>query len=222
MHSALTTLNYPNPYHFSAMLDNVLECDLWIRALDAKFWGKGPPIHKDKAFWDGLLGHVGAITDSPANLFGEELVQLYPEAKVVLVERDVESWYESWMAFCKNAYDSTKAQLAALDLAFLGRVVGVGGRITRVSAGFADNEDEARVRSKAAYRHFYRDVREFVPKERLLEFRLDEGWGPLCEFLGKDVPVSVSCERCRVCWGGCDADSFAVGCAVSACQRESE
>lgn len=23
---------------------------------------------------------------------------------------------------------------------------------------------------------------------RLLEFRVEEGWGPLCEFLGKEVP----------------------------------
>ena len=27
-----------------------------------------------------------------------------------------------------------------------------------------------------------------VPAERLLEFRVTEGWGPLCEFLNLDVP----------------------------------
>ncbi|KAI7184995.1 hypothetical protein KC363_g7395 [Hortaea werneckii] len=198
MHRALSLLGYPNPYHFSSILDNVLECDLWMRALQAKFYGRGQadadadadtvPIHEDKSFWDGLLGHVSAITDSPANLFGEELVRLYPEAQVVLVDRGVESWFESWMAFCENAYDPWIGLLGRLDPEFLGRITGLGACITSITAGFARNQDEARVRSRRAYRHHYRDVREFVPRERLLEFRLQEGWAPLCEFLGREVP----------------------------------
>lgn len=200
MHRALSLLNYPNPYHFSSMLDNVLECDLWMQALRAKFYGLPPsppqgdggvPIHEDKKFWDGLLGHVSATTDSPANLFGEELVRLYPDTKVILVDRGVESWFESWMAFCENAYDPFIGLLGKLDPGFLGRITGVGGCITSITAGFARNKHEARVRSKRAYRHHYRDVREFVPKERLLEFRLQDGWGPLCEFLEREVPVSL-------------------------------
>lgn len=31
-------------------------------------------------------------------------------------------------------------------------------------------------------------VRSQVPKEKLLEMDLAEGWGPLCKFLGKPVP----------------------------------
>ncbi|KAI7371820.1 hypothetical protein KC354_g316 [Hortaea werneckii] len=198
MHRALSLLGYPNPYHFSSILDNVLDCDLWMRALQAKFYGRGQagtgadadavPIHEDKRFWDGLLGHVSAVTDSPANLFGEELVRLYPEAKVVLVDRGVESWFESWTAFCENAYDPFIGLLGRLDPGFFGRITGLGACITSITAGFARDKDEARVRSRRAYRHHYRDVREFVPRERLLEFRLQEGWGPLCEFLGREVP----------------------------------
>ncbi|KAI7352233.1 hypothetical protein KC320_g4541 [Hortaea werneckii] len=200
MHRALSLLGYLNPYHFSSMLDNVLECDLWMQALRAKFYGleqgngdgdgdaDGVPVHEDKRFWDALLGHVSAITDSPANLFGEDLVRLYPEAKVVLVDRGVDSWFESWMAFCENAYDPFIGLLGRLNPGFLGRITGVGSCITSITAGFAGSKHEARVRSKKAYRHHYRDVRVFVPRERLLEFRLQEGWGPLCEFLGKEVP----------------------------------
>ena len=39
---------------------------------------------------------------------------------------------------------------------------------------------------------FYEDWNEFVqhkiPKERLLVFNAKQGWGPLCEFLGKPIP----------------------------------
>lgn len=31
-------------------------------------------------------------------------------------------------------------------------------------------------------------VRGLVPPERLLEFQARQGWGPLCEFLGKEIP----------------------------------
>jgi hypothetical protein len=33
-------------------------------------------------------------------------------------------------------------------------------------------------------------IRELVPQEQLLEWHVEEGWGPLCEFLGKKVPCT--------------------------------
>jgi hypothetical protein len=38
-------------------------------------------------------GHQ-AVTDAPAMCFGLELIDTYPEAKVVLTPRDVDEWYE--------------------------------------------------------------------------------------------------------------------------------
>ena len=83
MHKAMTILGYPAPYHFSSMYDNVVECDLWMQALNAKYNGRGQM--PDKKFFDGMLGHVGAVTDAPCILFAKELVDFYPEAKLVLV-----------------------------------------------------------------------------------------------------------------------------------------
>lgn len=31
-------------------------------------------------------------------------------------------------------------------------------------------------------------IRGLVPKERLLEWTVEDGWNPLCEFLGKPIP----------------------------------
>lgn len=31
-------------------------------------------------------------------------------------------------------------------------------------------------------------IRELVPRDRLLEWNVEDGWQPLCEFLGKKVP----------------------------------
>lgn len=186
MRKAMEILGYPNPYHFSSIYDNVRESDLWMEAIEAKFNGNGQP--KGKEFFDALLGHVGAVTDAPCITFAEELIDFYPKAKVVLVEREIESWYKSWMAFCQSAYNPVLFHLAKLDPYWLGRITTIGGAITQIHAGFAGTQDQARVRSKAAYAHYYQDIRNLVPKERLLEFKLEQGWDPLCEFLGRPIP----------------------------------
>jgi hypothetical protein len=67
-------------------------------------------------------------------------------------------------------------------------VVRLGDAITQTQAGYSSNIDQARVRSKNAFRHHYQDVQEMVPQERLLVFKLRDGWKPLCEFLGKPLP----------------------------------
>ena len=43
--------------------------------------------------------------DPPAIAFAEELVDVYPEAKVVLVERDIDSWYSSFNAAVINTME---------------------------------------------------------------------------------------------------------------------
>lgn len=47
-------------------------------------------------------GFVG-ITDSPASMFIPELLEIYPDAKVVLNTRDPERWYKSMEAVTNNA-----------------------------------------------------------------------------------------------------------------------
>lgn len=45
-----------------------------------------------------------------------------------------------------------------------------------------------RKRLREGYLHHYQKIRLQVPRERLLEFRSEDGWEPLCRFLGKSVP----------------------------------
>ncbi|KAM0278249.1 hypothetical protein ACHAQH_005262 [Verticillium albo-atrum] len=56
-----------------------------------------------------------------------------------------------------------------------------------VWVGIKSRKDaEAKIRDK--YREYYELVRRVTLKDRLLEFKLSDGWGPLCQFLGKPVP----------------------------------
>lgn len=48
--------------------------------------------------------------------------------------------------------------------------------------------EECEKNARMAYERYYEDVRKAVPESRRLEYKLNQGWGPLCEFLGVEVP----------------------------------
>lgn len=185
MREAFEILGYANPYHFSSFYDNVRDCDVWRELIEAKFEGKGTVT---KQQFDGLLGHCSAVTDMPCHLFAAELMRFYPDAKIVLVERELESWYKSWSPFLDNAFNPALPMLSKLDPGWLGRIVGVGTSGTDKQVGSAKTLAAAKARSREEYLKHYALVRSLAPKDRILEYRLGDGWGPLCEFLGKPVP----------------------------------
>lgn len=185
MQNALRILDYPNPYHFSSVYGNVRDCDMWVDALRAKHDGVGTPFGRTE--FDQLLGHVGAVTDAPCTLFAKELIEAYPEAKIVLVERDIEKWYKSWDSLVTGAFQPILKVLSVTDPWFTGRIQRLGMMWMRTQVG-ARTVEEARANARDVYREYYEEVRRVAPKERLLEYELGSGWGPLCEFLGRDVP----------------------------------
>lgn len=185
MRGALEILGYPDVYHFSSFYDNVQDCDVWLELINAKFEGRGTVT---KQQFDGLLGHCGAVTDMPCHLFAAELMQYYPDAKIVLVERDIDSWNKSWSDFLENSFNPVFPMLAKLDPYFMGRIVGVGVSGVDKQVGSAKTLAAARARSKEEYQKHYALVRSLAPKNTLLEYRLTDGWEPLCRFLGKEVP----------------------------------
>ena len=93
MQEAYSMLGYAYPYHYSSVFENIQDADMWQEALRSKYHG-GPALDWKKHF-DSLLGHSAAITDAPAVLFWRELMDAYPDAKIVLVDRDINRWLPS-------------------------------------------------------------------------------------------------------------------------------
>lgn len=185
MRGALEVLGYANPYHFSSFYDNASDCDIWRDLIEAKFEGKGTVT---KQQFDGLLGHCSAVTDMPCHLFAAELMEFYPDAKIVLVERDIDSWYKSWSAFLENSFNPVLPMLAKLDPYWMGRIVNIGVSGVDKQVGSGKTLAAAKARSKEEYRKHYALVRSLAPKDRILEYRLGDGWPKLCDFLGKPMP----------------------------------
>lgn len=124
------------------------------------------------------------------SFFALELIKAYPEAKVILVERDIDSWYDS---VDEAIIQTTWGWRADFFTCFLAPLFGgkTGLTIRKLILGFfeARNVSELRAKAKDRYRRHYDEVRATVPPERLLNFELSDGWEPLCEFLEKPVPA---------------------------------
>jgi hypothetical protein len=116
------------------------------------------------------------------------------------VERDIEEWYKSME---EAIFSTTWGLRADLVINVFGPLYGLNGgkTIRKIMLGFygVNNVDDMRRIAKERYRRYYAEIRAAVPRERLLEFRLQDGWGPLCEFLGREVPdVPFPVENRRV------------------------
>lgn len=185
MQVALNMLGIPC-YHSLLFFSNIGDCKIWDEALDAKFLGKGNPFTRKD--WDQLLGDHSAVADVPAIAFAEELVEAYPEAKVILVDRDIEKWYKSFDdTVIANMWSSSLRFAAKCDPWYVRRLQSTHMKWAVGWMG-AHNKKEMQEKATAKYREHYALVRKLVPKDRLLEYRLGSGWEPLCEFLGKPVP----------------------------------
>ncbi|KAK4962870.1 hypothetical protein LTR10_000497 [Elasticomyces elasticus] len=200
MKAALEILGLPT-WHWVTMAENPQDMALWAEAIEAKFnptSGKKPFGRRE---FDNLLGYWSACTDQPAALFSEELVQAYPDAKVVLCERDTERWYGSYTKTVIDGSANPFVPLAALvDPGFLGQMSLQTNQIARYVFGvshtkgteaFFDRKpffDQWKRNAKSTYRAHNEHVKRVTPADRLLLFSLADGWGPLCQFLDKPVP----------------------------------
>ncbi|KAJ7483542.1 hypothetical protein FB451DRAFT_1234925 [Mycena latifolia] len=185
MQTALETLGYKETHHGMSPVDNPLEADMWIEAINAKFFGKGKPYGREE--WDQLLGHCQAVTDAPCMLFSEELIAAYPDAKVILTNRDPAKWWKSYSNSLQFMSRSKKVMLAGwLDPQHLGKAVKFSNLTISMMLGSATDASEED--SKARFIAHYAKIRRIVPKERLLEYEVGEGWDRLCAFLGNEIP----------------------------------
>lgn len=97
LRQAFFDLGISDVYHFTSIVnENPPDAKLWVRALEWKLEDKGTWTKGD---WDALLGHCMAVSDHPCLTFCDELLETYPDAKVILTVRDnVDVWHESVMA----------------------------------------------------------------------------------------------------------------------------
>ena len=126
--------------------------------------------------WNDVYAGYGAAVDLPTCIHYRELAAHFPSARFVLTIRDAESWCDSFQAtiFADSARRRGTADPLTEVMAHVARRC------------FADRFDRQGL--VAGYDRHNELVRRTIPADRLLVFRVTEGWGPLCRFLGKQIP----------------------------------
>jgi hypothetical protein len=177
-----------------SITEDLSRTPLWTRALEAKYHPEKSqqPFPLTRQDWDEILYDCQAVTDLPAAFFGPELAAAYPEAKVVILNRDPDAWYGSVKETFGQMQKWSLFQIGKLMICSIidpdtKNFVKLSRTMRTLAVGFNFAEDEKRARKWFAER--YKEFRDGVEKERRLEYQVKEGWGPLCEFLGVPVPM---------------------------------
>src|SRR5829696_4238961 len=158
-------------YHMREVFEHPEHIELWGAAM------QGKPVD-----WEQIFGNYRATVDWPGCTFYNELLERNPDAKVILTVRDPQRWYES-------AYNTIYRISGAFysPIFYLAGLVMPRARQVKRARQFIAELVWERDFDERFERH-NEEVRQRVPPEKLLVYEVKEGWGPLCDFLGVEVP----------------------------------
>lgn len=132
--------------------------------------------------WREAFEGWGSTVDWLGARFYLEMLQAWPQAKVILSVRDPEDWYESCHASLHATRELAGALPAPRDVAPIFRAVD-----NAIWEDLFDGRFGERDYALEVFERHRLQVAATVPSERLLIYDIREGWEPLCELL--DVPV---------------------------------
>ena len=168
---ALEKLGFGPCYNLPEVTKNPNHIEIWNNAID------GTPVD-----WKYLFSSYKSAVEWPSVTFIHELVQYFPEAKIILTLREPESWYESakktifeGLELSAHNPDPIKRERSGM----MRRLI-----LERTFAGKYRDKEYA----MAIYQKHIQQVIEIVPQESLLQFDIKDGWHPLCGFLKKPIP----------------------------------
>jgi hypothetical protein len=179
---ALEQLGLGPCYHWVDVLENLSgQVALWDAALDGR-------VHPGE-----ILDVYSATVDWPGGYFYRELLDYYPNARVLLSVRDPERWEQSFretiveMCHGESLIRLLSSARAHIDPTWSRYLRFVDRMFWSPQAGTfaAGHSPQALIDAFLAHNE---QVKRTVPAERLLVWQVSDGWEPLCEFLGVPVP----------------------------------
>jgi hypothetical protein len=178
---ALEQLGLGPCYHWVNVIADLDQVGLWDLALD----GEAP--------WGEVFAGHRSTVDWPGGYFYRELMDAYPQAKVLLSVREGEAWERSFretiwtMSYGQSLMPLLAHARAEVDPRWRRYLALVDRMFWGPEGTFAAGSEPAQLIEQMAAHN--EQVKRVVPAERLLVWEVGEGWGPLCEFLGVDVPA---------------------------------
>jgi hypothetical protein len=145
------------------------------------------------ADWDEIFQGKESEVDWPASYHWRELIEVYPDAKVLLSVRNAESWVRSMAQTITQVFfgDTLMHHLVRaryqVDPPFAAWI-DLLHEMNWGERGAFKGADGDPPKMAEAMERWNQSVIDGVPAERLLVWDPKDGWGPLCEFLEVDVP----------------------------------
>ncbi len=168
---ALERLGFAPCYHMREVARNMEHIKFWTAV------ALGETVD-----WRTFFKPYLAAVDWPTSNFWRELIGVFPDAKVVLTERDPEDWYRSMSA---TIFEYMRRADAFADEPLRGAHVRLSRLVVeeKTFGGRTDHDHAI-----AAYKEHNETVKAALPPARLLVYDIGQGWAPLCEFLGVAAP----------------------------------
>ena len=195
---ALIKLGY-NPYHQGNVFADPQKMKSWKNIVNVKYslrerYGVSPlkwysdnnVINANNIDFNRIYYQYGfdAAVCLPTYLIYKEILQKYPNMKVILTEREPEKWYSSvstTIGAMRPIFDRWFARLLlGKDIAWL-----MDAFFELIADGKVGKDKDFVIKQ---YNEWNDMVKSTVPKEQLLIFHPKQGWEPLCKFLDKPVP----------------------------------
>jgi hypothetical protein len=180
---AFEQLGFAPCYHMrDVFADMDTQVPLWEAAVEGK------------ADWETIFAGAQSSCDWPSAYFYRELIDVYPQAKVVLSVRSAEGWVRSmrdtvWPVYfgpspMHHICEARRAVDENWDryITFMTKITWDQERGPFVGDHFSDEG------LAAIMENWNARVKADVPAERLLVWEPADGWEPLCEFLEVEVP----------------------------------
>ncbi|GAA4844608.1 sulfotransferase family protein [Algivirga pacifica] len=144
--------------------------------------------------WESFFSGFKSVVDYPGCLYVEDMLKLNPDLKVIHTSRDPEQWYESVLntvyrgvpngfsdilRMIKNSILYKDFRKVSPVFMFNDKIIWKG----QFESKFQDKDFAIKV-----FLEHEEYIKRIVPKEQLLIYNINDGWGPLCDFLNTNVP----------------------------------
>jgi hypothetical protein len=171
---ALEVLGFGPCYHMEEVIKRPRHARAWLDRAEGR-----------RVDWHDLFDGWGSTVDFPASVLWEELLEAFPDAKVLHTVRDPQDWWESTVETIATSGERVdpwlRRTVPAVDTPFrLNELL--------VWEGVFDGRIRDRDHAVSVYEAWTEHVVQTVPADRLLVFDVSDGWEPLCAFLGVPVP----------------------------------
>ena len=139
--------------------------------------------------------NADVCVDMPGIFFFEEILEAFPDCKVILSVREEDSWVESAVHQFDSLYAS-RSKIVSMLSPTARKMHYVFDSFLNAAIGSCNTKSTYVIRKR--YRIHNHRVKSIVPAEKLLVYNVKEGWKPLCDFLKCEVPtVSFPSENIK-------------------------